>query len=204
MSNNPWARQAVLHKNEFSQSAGQLVGIVTGLIANAHLDDDEIRFLRDWIATHDEVRYDWPGNIVAARLTQVLSDGVISDDERAHLLATLQSLIGGSPETLTQATHVTELVFDDVETIVFEGRRFCLTGNFVYAPRPACEQQVIARGGLTVSGVSKKVSYVVVGSLGSQEWKHGSYGTKIEKAMQLKQAGAPLVVVKEDAWAAAL
>ena len=105
---------------------------------------------------------------------------------------------------MTHATHVTELAFDDIDHIVFEGRKFCLTGNFVYAPRPACEQQVIARGGEVTSGVSKKVHYVVVGSLGSQEWKHGSFGTKIEKAMQLKQAGAAIVVVKEDVWAAAL
>jgi hypothetical protein len=44
----------------------------------------------------------------------------------------------------------------------------------------------------------------VVGSLGSQEWKHGSFGTKIDRAMELKQQGAPIAVVKEDHWAAAL
>lgn len=79
-----------------------------------------------------------------------------------------------------------------------------LTGNFVYAPKSACEEAVVKRGGFVKASVSKKVRYLVVGSLGSPEWKHGSYGTKIERAMQLKRDGGLILLVKEDAWAAAL
>lgn len=44
--------------------------------------------------------------------------------------------------------------------------------------------------------MTKKLDYLVVGGLGSLEWKHGSFGTKIEKAMQHKRAGVPLFIVR--------
>jgi NAD-dependent DNA ligase len=197
-------RQGARYKNEFIQSAQSLVGIVTGLLADQRINDQEIQFLQGWLDAHGEVACAWPGDILHQRVKAALSDGIITEIERAHIVETLQLLIGGSEETAARANHVTELGFDDSQAIVFAGFAFCLTGDFVYAPREACEGEIIKRGGLVKSGVSKKVRYVVVGSLGSPEWKHGSYGTKIEKAMQLKQAGAQLAVVKEDVWAAAL
>jgi len=201
---NHFARQAVSYQNELKRSLGALVGIATGLLADRSLNDSEIRFLNDWVSAHDEVAFAWPGDIVHQRVKAVLADGVITEAERAYLVETLQQLLGEASDTMTQATHVTELGFDDVCPIVFEGCAFCLTGNFVYAPRDVCEAEVTKRGGIVKSGVSKKVRFIVVGSLGSPEWKHGSFGTKIEKAMQLKQEGAPISVVKEDQWVAAL
>ena len=197
-------RQAVYYKNELRQSVNALVGIATGLLADRQLNDAEVGFLHEWLTTHDEVACEWPGNIVCARVKAVLADGVITEDERLHLVTTLQDLVGGNPTTLANATHVTELAFDDLDGLEFAGYTFCLTGEFVYAPRPNCEDATTQRGGIVKSAVSKKVRYLVVGSLGSQEWKHGSYGTKIDKAMQLKREGAPIRVVREDTWAAAL
>lgn len=39
---------------------------------------------------------------------------------------------------------------------------------------------------------------------GSDEWKHGSYGSKIVKAVEYRRAGVPLFIVSEDRWSAAL
>jgi len=203
-TSNQFARQAILYRNEMKQSLGALVGIASGLLADRSLSNDEIQFLHDWIDSHDEVAFAWPGDIIHQRVRAVLADGVITEPERAYLVETLQQLLGGAPDTEAKVSHVTELAFDDVGSIVFEGVAFCLTGDFVYAPRDACEAEVVKRGGLIKSGVSKKVRYVVVGSLGSKEWKHGSFGTKIEKAMELKRQGAALAVVKETHWVAAL
>jgi hypothetical protein len=44
----------------------------------------------------------------------------------------------------------------------------------------------------------------VIGSLGSPEWKHGSFGTKVEKAMKYKQAGLSILIVPEECWATSL
>jgi len=201
---NDFARQAIFYENELKQSLGVLTGIATGLLADRTLNDSEIQYLYDWVTAHDEVAFAWPGDILHQRVKAVLADGIITEAERAYLVETLQQLIGDSPDTVSQAAHVTELAFDEAGPVVFDGCTFCLTGNFVYAPREACEAEVTKRGGIVKSGVSKKVRYVVVGSLGSPEWKHGSFGTKIEKAIELKRQGAPIVVVKEDRWVVAL
>jgi NAD-dependent DNA ligase len=204
MADEHWTRQAALYRNEFQQSLGQLIGIITGLIADHTLNDAEIRFLDEWLSIHDAVVYDWPGDIISARVKAVLADGIVTEDERTYLLTTLQDVVGCKPETIATASHVTELAFDDVQAITFQGLGFCLTGNFVYAPREVCENACAMRGAIVKSAVTKRVHYVVVGSLGSCEWKHGSFGTKIAKAIDLRQQGAGIRIVREDVWAAAL
>ncbi len=53
------------------------------------------------------------------------------------------------------------------------------------------------RGG-RISNVTKSLDYLVVGGMGSAEWKHGSYGLKIEKAVTYREAGVPLRIVHEE------
>jgi len=120
------------------------------------------------------------------------------------MVETLQQLIGGALEELSSSTHVTSLIFDDVPYIEFPGSHFCLTGEFVYAPRTKCETAIAARGGVISSSVIKKLRYLVVGGLGSQEWKHGSFGTKIERAVRNRRDWLPVLIVHEDRWASAL
>jgi NAD-dependent DNA ligase len=63
---------------------------------------------------------------------------------------------------------------------------------------------LVIRGGVVVDSVSAEVDYLVVGALGSSEWVHGSYGRKIERAIELyDQLGAPLIL-SEQQWAIAL
>lgn len=192
------------YENEYKQSLGQLLGIATGLLADRQLLDDEVRFLDAWLTEHDELAHSWPGDVLHSRIKSVLADGVISEQERAHLVETLRQLVGGRIEDLAAATHVSELVFDDVVSVSFPGAIFCLTGDFVYALRTVCEQEIEKRGGKVGKGVTKKLQYLVVGGLGSLEWKHGSFGTKIEKAIQYKRDGLPISIVHEDKWASCL
>lgn len=201
---NEYARQAAHYENEFNQSAAQLIGLAAGLVADQVLDDREIRFLQDWLAAHEAIAVQWPGSIIANRIREVLADQVVTEAERQYLMATLEDLIGKKPTTVAAAEHVTELAFDQISDIVFPGSTFCLTGDFLFAPRAECEAAIAARGGLVRSGVSRKTAYLVVGSLGSPEWKHGCFGTKIAKAMDLKSRGATVQIVREELWTAAL
>ncbi|MET3603213.1 NAD-dependent DNA ligase [Sphaerotilus sulfidivorans] len=201
---NLFVRQGVAFKNDLNRSLGALVGIAQGLVCDAHLNDSEITFLNSWLNENENISMSWPGDVVHARVKNVLADGVVSDDERKYLLETLQKLIGGTLEELQQTTHVSELMLDDVPSVNFSGHTFCLTGEFVFAPRSLCAEAIERRGGKVATAVSKKLNYLVVGGLGSPEWKHGSFGTKVEKAMALKRAGASLLVVHEDRWANSL
>lgn len=201
---NFFARQGAAFRNDLNRSVGALLGIAQGLICDGHLNDGEIHFLNEWLSENENIANTWPGDVLHARVRSVLADGRVSEAERSYLLETLQKLIGGTLEELGEATHVSELMFDVVDSVSFNGSTFCLTGDFVFAPRAVCAEAIECRGGSVSSSVTKKVKYVVVGGLGSSEWKHGSFGTKIEKAMELKRDGVPLLIVHEDPWANSL
>lgn len=201
---NPYQRQATAFTNEMRRSCGALLGIIQGILSDQQLNDQEVTFLRDWLTNNEAISTAWPGDVVLAQVQQILADGIITPEERAHLAGVLQDLVGGKLDELAEATHVTSLALDQVDGIAFPEHRFCLTGDFVFGPRSTCEQAIALRGGIVQAGITKKLDYVVIGGLGSPEWKHGSFGTKIEKAIEYKRSGLPIVLVHEDAWAAAL
>lgn len=199
-----FARQALTFRNEMRQSCAALVGIVQGLLADGSLNDAEVRFLSAWLHNNQSVSTCWPGSVIAAQIETILADGHIGEEERLHLVDVLQKLVGGTLDDLAQQTHVCELPLDQVSSVEIAARRFCLTGDFCFGSRSACQAAIEARGGLVANSVSKKLDYLVVGGLGSAEWKHGNFGTKIERAVELRTQGARLLIVHEDPWAAAL
>lgn len=201
---NFFTRQAGAYRNDLKRSLGALLGITQGLLADRYLSDQEVQFLNDWLSANEVIATTWPGDVVYARVKGALADGVISEEERTHLADTLQRLLGGTLDELAESTHVTSLAFDEVPRIEFSGSLFCLTGDFVFGPRNTCEASIAKRGGAVSRSVTKKLRYLVVGGLGSNEWKHGSFGTKLEKAMNYKRDGVGILIVHEDQWASSL
>ncbi len=84
------------------------------------------------------------------------------------------------------------------ERIDVEGKNVCLTGNFARAARSDVEVQLRQKGAVIKTGVSGKLDYLIVGSLGNAEWQQGNYGAKIKKAMELREAGSPINIVEEN------
>lgn len=201
---NSYGRKIGADKNNLARSLSALTGIAQGLICDGALNDQEIHFLNQWLTENESVSSQWAGDIITTRVRAVLQDGLITEDEREYLIATLQQLIGGGLESLAEPTHVTELAFDAIEALLYPGSRFCLTGEFVYAPRRSCEELIAVRGGIVGGSITKKLNYLIVGDLGSAEWKHGSYGTKISRAMEYKRDGLPIKIVRESVWTASM
>jgi len=201
---NFFVRQSAAFRNDVARSAGALLGIAQGMLADGHLNDREILFLRDWLTNNESIAVAWPGNVIVAKVSEVLADGAVTEEERTHLTDVLQQLIGGTLAELAEAVHVTELALDQVVAVEFPNRTFCLTGEFVFGPKATCAAAITRRGGSVANSITRKLHYVVVGGMGSVEWKHGSFGTKLEKAMEYKRLGATIRIVHEDVWAASL
>lgn len=201
---NQFARHHVAVANELKGSCAVLLGIAQGLLADGQLQDSEIRFLRDWLRANEALTSCWPGDVLREQVEEALRDGCITEAEREHLVSTLQELVGGRLDNLADSPLVTQLAMDEGDGIRFDGQVFCLTGDFVFGPRETCEAAITRRGGQLKASVSKKIDFVVVGGLGSKEWKHGGFGTKVERAVELQREGAKLRIVHEDAWAEAL
>ena len=179
---------------------GELLGIARGLLADRKLSDDEIHFLNEWMEAHYSIASTFPGNAVHERIKTVLEDGVITEEERSHLVDTLSMLIDDRLEDLAEQVDLTELWFDEVGSIEFERTRFCLTGNFVYGSRDVCTMAIEQRGGIVTPSVNGEVQYLVVGALGVDEWRVGGLGAEIEAAMRPRAQGQPLKVIPEDCW----
>ena len=197
------SRTQVRHQGE--RACARLLGLIAGITADGHLHDLEVQFLRTWLAENTQASEHWLGAELVAAIDHVLADGVITDEERAALLATLQSA-GGVEFTETGSVTAEPVGFpaDECE-VLFSDRTFCLTGKFDYGSRGECEAATIAAGATCADTVTRKVHYLVIGGAGATaSWKQASYGQKIDSAMKLREKGHPIYVLTEAAWRGAL
>jgi NAD-dependent DNA ligase len=189
---------------KLKQSLGELLGVARGLMADEELSDSEIHFLHDWLEDRYAMTSSFPGNVIHGRIKEVLEDGVITEEERSHLVETLNMLIEDRLDDLAEQVDLTELWFDEVGLIDFNKKNFCLTGNFVYGPKEVCQTAIEKRGGVVTSLVGDDSEFLVVGGLGVDEWRSGGLGTKIESAMRLRAGRKSLKIIPEDSWVANL
>jgi NAD-dependent DNA ligase len=199
------ATQILMRKRQLNKSMEMLLGLVTGIIADGHLHDLEIKLLHSWLADHGEVTAVWPGSVVAQLLNTILADGVITEAEREHLLKNLRQLaVTDFAHTGSISPEVITLPVDEHCPVALRDANICLTGEFLFGTRAKCEE-IAARAGATPHGtVTRKIAYLVIGTNVSPHWAHTSYGRKIEQAMELQRAGHPIRIISERRWLAAL
>ncbi|MBD8569019.1 MULTISPECIES: BRCT domain-containing protein [Pseudomonas syringae group] len=187
------------------KSVDALIGISVGLIADGQINQLEAQFLQKWIETNLAHLDDPVVNILFRRLNDMLSDGILSAEESEDLMLLLKQFTGIAPASNAPALRVSSLPLNDPLPIIdWSDRTFMLTGTMAYGPRKSCESLIVERGGLIGAGVSKKVHYLIVGSVGNEQWLHSSYGTKIKRAVELRESGIPIAIVSEEHWQKAL
>lgn len=183
------------------RSADALVGITAGLAADGTINQLEAEFLKNWIETHLLHIEDPVVNILYQRLANMLSDGILDENESVELLEILHQFAGlpvGAPQRATAASSLP--LNNPAPELDWLDRVFLFTGVMAYGPRKDCESLVIERGGVIGNSVSKKVHFLVVGSVGNEQWLHSSYGTKIKKAVELRNSGVPIAIISETHW----
>lgn len=178
-----------------------LLGLCNGMASDQHLNDSEIHFLRNWILDNQNITSQWPCNVIHDRITSILADGVITDDERTDLLETLNGLLGSPVLNGVTSGMSTDLPITPDTTVFVPGSVFCLTGKFITGTRKKCEDLVNDAGGFTGSGVTLKTDYLVIGDLSSRDWKFSSFGRKIEKAIEYRDGGkSNVAIISEHMW----
>lgn len=183
------------------RSADALLGITAGLAADGAINQQEAEFLKNWIETHLVHLSDPVVNLLYKRLASMLSDGVLDAEESAELLEMLHQFAGlpiGSAQTFTAPSSLP--LNNPPPILSWVDRVFLFTGVMAYGPRKDCESLILERGGLIGGSVSKKVHYLIVGSIGSDQWLHSSYGTKIKRAVELRESGTPIAIISEEHW----
>ncbi|WP_085619226.1 MULTISPECIES: BRCT domain-containing protein [unclassified Pseudomonas] len=178
-----------------------LIGIAAGLTADNQVNQQEAEFLKGWMEQQLVHLEDPVINLLYRRLSDMLKDNMLDAAESAELLELLQQFTGKPRCSDNPFSSPTSLPLDNPEpTLEWTGRMFLFTGTMAYGPRKACEALVVERGGSIAAGVSKKIHYLVIGSIGNEQWLHSSYGTKIKKAVEIREAGANIAIVSEAHW----
>lgn len=147
----------------------------------------ELSDLQKWIEDHRDLQGNYPFDRVFMALDHVLEDGRVAEEE----LVELQILF--SEFTDPVSSRSCEM---DIPSIM--GKHICITGDFEAGSREQVFDLIRQAGGIIDQNVKKATDFLVVGSLGSQSWKTGKYGGKIQKAIEMMDKGADIQIVEES------
>ncbi|MBR7792332.1 BRCT domain-containing protein [Undibacterium sp. FT147W] len=205
MANNEWAVAESVRQRNLVKASQILLGICAGVVADGQLHDTEIMYLSTWLKEHAEVRQEWPGNMLASKVEAVIADGVITEVERADLVAVLQELTGNfflDTGVAQQSSPV--LPVNDSPELRWQGASYCFTGKFLFGTRDTCHKAVEKLGAVAVDSITKQLDFLVIGALVSPDWVNETYGRKIQKAALYRQESGSPVIISENQWTSAL
>lgn len=184
----------------------EILGLVKGILSDGTVADGEAAFLRSWCEAHPDARDLWPVNVLLSRLERCFADGRIDDDERIELRDLFSDLVGGTQSVLLGYDGASALPLDKPTPLICYGpdEVFTFTGKFAYGTRKQCEREVMQRGSTCAPNVTRRTSFLVIGTFGSRDWVQTAYGRKIQRAVELRDSGFALRIVGEDHWVNAL
>lgn len=180
----------------------RLRSLVAAIGSDGHVSVDELCGLADWLLEHEHLKTCWPYDEIESLVSGVLEDGRIDPAEHALLMAYFGEFVAavdGKVETRPQVREGATVVglCAVAPSIRFPGSVFCLTGSSRRYSRQDFAMEIADRGGTAVNGVSKRVHYLVVGADGNPCWAYACYGRKVERAVELRREGHPIVIVHE-------
>jgi len=180
----------------------ELLGLAKGILADGVVMPAEVIELSRWILANAEPDSGWPIDVVCHRLNMILADDKIEPEECEDLAHLLRDLVSGGEQTPAGHNASTKLPFTDPPPapLEFSGSLFVLTGKFYYGTRTSCEKAIAARGGICAPSVTHKTNVLVIGSIGSRDWLHTSFGIKIMHAIENQRKGLPISIVGEEHW----
>ena len=173
-----------VEKSESSKSHNELVKLASDIIADGHVTLEEAIGLKWWLGNNTSLADDVIANRLISLLSGVLEDGVIDPDEETELLDILGKLVDPS---------ASDNAVDDID-----GVKFCLTGDFDFGSKDEVAARLESLGGIRLSGITRSCGLVIIGARGSAAYAHGTYGSKVKKAMELQANGFDIRIIAEN------
>ncbi len=179
----------------------ELIGIARGLLADGSINQQEVEYLHRWLIVNAEITTSPIIALLKHRIDQILVDGVADDEERHALFDALNDFANVDSEIGEDLVPTGLPLCAPAPVCEFEGRRYCFTGTFTYGQRKDCEAAVKALGA-SVGSIAQSTDFLVIGSYVTSSWKHSSFGTKIEQAVEWRAKGLPISIITEAHWRA--
>jgi NAD-dependent DNA ligase len=172
------------------------------VVADGVISEDELRGIQDWMDDNEQLRKRWPYDEIESLIITVLADGQIDNEEHKMLISFFAQFAEvlddkSLSDTFILVDSTVKGVCANSPEIAFQGSRFCLTGASSRYTRDVFAEKIKALGGEVVGSVSGKLNYLVIGGDGNPCWSYACYGRKVEKAIELRKAGAEILIVHE-------
>jgi len=177
-----------------------LIGLAHGITADGQVDMEEAEYLQNWLQQNAYSQNPVLINLLG-HVTSMLDDGVFDPEEAIELLDLLRKITGEKSDPGEVAKTSSLPLNDPMPDLDFADRVFVCTGTFAYGTRNECQEAILTLGGQFSKNVTKKVDFLVLGTYVTETWAHETYGRKIEKAIEYREAGTPIAIVSEQHWA---
>ena len=174
-------------RSSLIQSLRELEKILKSISKDRIITKLEFDFLNDWLENHYELSGNFPFDSIFKYVKIILSDGIVEDNELVALL-----------EICDKILNPVENSNNKCECINVGGKNIVLSGEFSFGSKSQVSDLLVSKGAIMQNTVSKKTDIVLVGNKGNDAWIAGNYGTKIKKAMELQNAGANILIIKES------
>lgn len=180
----------------------RLRSLVAAIGSDGQVTVDELCGLADWLLEHEHLKTCWPYDEIESLVSGVLEDGRIDPGEHAMLMAFFGEFVAALDSNASANAHAREGatvvgLCAVTPAIKFPDSVFCLTGSSRQYSRLDFAAVIADRGGTAVNGVSRRVHYLVIGADGNPCWAYACYGRKVERAVELRKEGHPIVIVHE-------
>lgn len=195
------AHRAFNASRRIDRGIHEMLGLCRGLLADGIVTADEALMLSNWLEANGEAAGQWPANAVAERFDRIFADGVVDSEEQEELAQLLREVTGTIEEGEQAVGRSSTLPLTDPRpALEFKGWQYVFTGRFASGTRRWCQQTVERLGAATTSDVTLSTNVLVIGTYGSRDWAHSSFGRKIQKAMEYQQRGHSVLIVDEAHW----
>ena len=202
----PVFKSKLTWENYASKAFDQLKGICHGLLADGAIADEEVKYFRAWVEKNSAVETTWPFSEIAEKVRSLYSGEVVSEEERRGLKEIMKAITGGAYLPSLYDDTSTDLPLCDPQPCIIEftGMEFCVTGRFGFGTRKKVETSIMDRGGTCNPTPRGSTNYLVIGCFASRDWKFTNYGTKIDRAVELRDQKTGISIVSEETWVNAL
>lgn len=186
----------------YGKAADQLIGIARGIMCDDDVSDAEAAAFRQFVERFYALENTFPFDLLKARLDRIFGDGRVDDDERAELRSIMRSLGGltDDPDFGVENISCSFPLDEPPPTVTFPGCEFVVTGRFAFGTRARVHAAIKNAGGTTHDTVRQATQFLVIGHFASRDWLHTSYGLKIQRAVELRQAELPIAIICEQHW----
>jgi NAD-dependent DNA ligase len=176
----------------------ELHGMMKGVKSDGVITIDEVEFLKKWIHKNNDTVDEWPVSELYDILVEALEDGKIDESESERIIKFCSQFDEKNPEFYTwqetedgfllyskaKSLDTITSVLSDIKPSSLEEKVVCFTGIMEVA-RSVAKAKAGKHGCVVKSGVSGKVDYLIVGKKSNPCYSQSTYGTKIQKAMEL-------------------